>query len=66
MLRSGVGHHLEEVRPAATQAPAALRRFNAGKKDATEELHQTAFGLSWPPLKDGRLANFWGVLQDDP
>ena len=29
-------------------------------------MDETSFGLSWPRLKDGRLADFWSVGQDDP
>lgn len=66
LMRSWIGHALEEARPASTKTAEALRKFSAGREQPTEEIDETSFGLAWPPLKDGRLADFWSVGQDDP
>ena len=66
LLRSWIGHAIEEARPASTKTAEALRRFSGGLENPTEEMDETAFGLSWPPLKDGRRADFWSVGEDDP
>ncbi|KAK4234121.1 6-hydroxytryprostatin B O-methyltransferase [Achaetomium macrosporum] len=66
-LRAWIGHHLEEGRAAHVQAVEALRRFSAGRDEPTEDLHETAFGLSWPFRKpDGRLTDFFSMGEDDP
>ncbi|KAF2209135.1 hypothetical protein CERZMDRAFT_87114 [Cercospora zeae-maydis SCOH1-5] len=66
LLRSWVGHALEEAGGASHHAPDALRKFNSGRSSLSQDLHETPFGLSWPLLSDGRLADFWSVGQDDP
>ncbi|GIZ46893.1 hypothetical protein CKM354_000999900 [Cercospora kikuchii] len=66
LLRSWVGHALEEAGGASHHAAEALRKFNSGKSSLSQDLHETSFGLSWPRLNDGRLADYWSVGQDDP
>ena len=43
-----------------------MRKFNSGKSSLSQDLHETPFGLSWPRLSDGRLADYWSVGEDDP
>jgi hypothetical protein len=64
-LRSWFGIALEETRPATAKTAEALRRFSAGRDQASEELDETPFSLWWPPLEDGRLASYWDA-RDDP
>ncbi|PPJ60938.1 hypothetical protein CBER1_08600 [Cercospora berteroae] len=66
LLRSWVGHALEEAGGASHHAVEALRKFNSGKSSLSQDLHETPFGLSWPRLSGGRLADYWSVGQDDP
>lgn len=66
VLRSWMGHHLEEARQATTKAAEALRLYSSGKEEPSEDMDETPFGLSWPRLKNGGLATWWSVGQDDP
>lgn len=61
---SWIGHNLEDVRPATVQLPEALRRYNRGKKIATERLTESAFALAFAD-KAGCQGNFWALLEED-
>ncbi|KAL4780404.1 O-methyltransferase [Aspergillus varians] len=66
-MRAWVGHHMEEGRDAATKTVEAIRTFSAGRAEATEDLHETAFGLSWQRTRaDGTLTDFFSMGDDDP
>ena len=64
MYRSWMSHNLEEVTPACTKLPAALRMYSQGKDQPAQELHETAFAVEFKEQL-GEGGSFWDFIEND-